>query len=270
MKQTVRTDDGVAIEYRSYGSGPLTLVFLHGWGNAASAWDDFIRTRMNLAGLRCIAVSYRGHGGSDAAKTGYTHERFARDTFAVADAVGINQFVMVGFSMAGKFGRYLAHLSPSRVLGQILIAPAGPEKLDVPREAWGPWLEATPYPARFREILLSFTKQPIREDLLEMYCQNVSLASRAGLDGTIDMFYESIEDEVSNIRTPTLIIAGEGDPLFNAEYVNKRILPNTPGARAVFLPCGHEIPFEMPNETGWLIEAYVAGLQSQAANVFGR
>ena len=82
------------------------------------------------------------------------------------------------------------------------------------------------------------------------------------------MFYESIESEVSDIRTPTLIIAGEGDPLFNAEYVNNRVLPTTPGARAVFLPCGHEIPFEMPNETGWLIEAYVAGLQSQAANVF--
>ena len=268
MKQTVRTDDGVAIEYSSYGSGPLTLVFLHGWGNGASAWDDFITTRMNFAGLRCVAVSYRGHGGSDAAQTGYTHERFARDIFAVADAVGTSQFVMVGFSMAAKFGRYMAHLSPARVLGQVLIAPVGPEKLDLPREALDSWLEAAPYPARFREILLPFTKQPIREDLLDIYCRNVSLASRAGLVGTIDMFYESIENEVRNIRTPTLIIAGEGDPLFNAEYINKRVLPTTPGARAVFLPCGHEIPFEMPSETGWLIEAYVAGLQIQVANVF--
>jgi pimeloyl-ACP methyl ester carboxylesterase len=91
-----------------------------------------------------------------------------------------------------------------------------------------------------------------------MYCRNVSLASRAGLEGTIDMFYESIESAVSNLHTPTLIIAGEGDPLFNAEYVNKRVLPNCPGARAVFLPCGHEIPFELPDETARLIEAYVA------------
>jgi pimeloyl-ACP methyl ester carboxylesterase len=262
MTQTVQTDDGIAIEFNVYGSGPLTLVFLHGWGNAASAWEDFITTRMSLVGIRCVTVSYRGHGGSDAAKTGYTHERFARDTFAVADAVGANQFVLVGFSMAGKFGRYLAHLSPSRVVGQILIAPPGPEKLDVPRDVWVPWLQAAPHPARFREILLTFTKQPIREDLLDMYCRNVSLASREGLEGTIDMFYESIENDVGNIRTPTLIIAGEGDPLFNVEYVHRRVLPTTPGARAVILPCGHEIPFEMPKETGWLIEAYVAGLQS--------
>ena len=107
---------------------------------------------------------------------------------------------MVGFSMAGKFGRYLAHLSPTRVAGQILIAPPGPEKLEVPRDAWAPWLEAAPYPARFREILLTFTKQPIREDLLDMYCRNVSLASREGLEGTIDMFYESIENDVGVYR----------------------------------------------------------------------
>jgi pimeloyl-ACP methyl ester carboxylesterase len=60
------------------------------------------------------------------------------------------------------------------------------------------------------------------------------------------MFYESIEAEVSNIRIPTLIMAGEYDPLFNFAYINERVLPNTPKARVVLLPCGHEIPFEMP------------------------
>ena len=226
MTQVVHTDDGIAIEYKVYGSGSHTVLFLHGWGNAASSWDDFITTRVNLADLRCIAASYRGHGGSD--------------------------------------------LHPRRVLGQVLIAPAGPEKLHVPREAFIPWLEAAPHPQRFREILLPFTKQPIREDLLDLYCRNVSLATRAGLEGTIDMCYESIESEVNDIGTPTLIIAGEGDPLFNPDYINTRVLPTTPGARAVFLPCGHEVPFEMPHETAWLLEAYLAGLLSQASTVFAR
>ena len=261
MAQKARTSDGVAIEFESYGSGPLTLLFLHGWGNAANAWDDFINTRLTLHGLRCVAASYRGHGGSDPAPDGYTHERFARDMFAVVDAVGAHRFVMVGFSMAGKFGRYMAHLDPERVLGQVLIAPPGPEKLDLPREALTPWLDAAPQPERFREILLQFTKQPIREDLLDLYCRNVARASRAGLEGTIDMFYESIEDLVRDVRVPTLIIGGDGDPLFNAEYIGKRVVPTMPGARTVLLPCGHEIPFEMPNETAWLLEAYLAGLQ---------
>src|SRR5262245_50631978 len=158
MTQKVQTDDGIAIEFKTHGSGPLALLFIHGWGNAASSWDDFITAHLNLAGLRCVAASYRGHGGSDEARHGYTHERFGRDMFAVADVVGASRFVMVGFSMAGKFGRYMAHLNPSRVLGQILIAPAGPERLDLPREALDPWLDAAPDPERFREILLQFTK----------------------------------------------------------------------------------------------------------------
>jgi len=78
------------------------------------------------------------------------------------------------------------------------------------------------------------------------------------------MFYESIENQVRNVRIPTLIIAGEGDPLFNAEYI-KRLLPTTPGARVVLLPCGHEGPFEMPTETAGLVEAHLAAYGARPA-----
>src|SRR5258708_724426 len=111
---TTLTDDGVSIEYQIFGSGPLTVFFQHGWGGAASLWDDLLTAHVNLSGLRCITASYRGHGGSSGAAAGYTHERFARDMFAVADAVGADEFVNVGFSMAGKFARYMAYLQPRR------------------------------------------------------------------------------------------------------------------------------------------------------------
>jgi pimeloyl-ACP methyl ester carboxylesterase len=260
MTQTVLTDDGVPIEYKVYGTGPLTLLFLHGWGNAANSWDDLLASRLNLSGLRCIAASYRGHGASQPAPSGYTQERFARDMFEVADTVRADRFVIVGFSMAGNFGRYMTHLHPDRVMGQVLIAAPGPQILAAPREAFTPWLDAAPYPERFREILLTFIKRPIPDPLLDLYCQNVATASRAALDGTLDMFYVSTEMEVRNIRTPTLIICGEFDPLFNREYTNNFLVPTVARARTVFVPCGHEIPFEMPDETANLIEAFLAGL----------
>lgn len=260
MTQRVLTDDGVPIEYKIYGTGPLTLLFLHGWGNAASSWDDLLASRLNLSGLRCIAASYRGHGASQPAPSGYTQERFARDMFAVADTVRADRFVIVGFSMSGNFGRYMTHLHPDRVMGQVLIAAPGPQILAAPRESFTPWLDAAPYPERFREILLTFIKRPIPDPLLDLYCRNVATASRAALDGTLDMFYVSTEMEVRNIHTPTLIICGEFDPLFNREYTNNFLVPTVARARTVFLPCGHEIPFEMPDETANLIEAFLAGL----------
>ena len=260
MTKTVRTEDGTTIEYEVYGDGPLDLLFLHGWGNASSSWNDFLTSRLNLTGLRCVAPSYRGHGGSDPATSGYTHERFARDMFAVADVLKAEQFVMVGFSMGGNFGRYMAYLHPTRIRGQVLIAAPGPQILAAPKEAFLPWLDAAPDPKRFREILLTFTKRPISDDLLDLYCSNVATTSRTALEETLAMFYVSTENEVSNIHIPTLIIAGQFDPLFDREYTNKFLAPTVPGARAVFLPCGHEIPFEMPEDTARLLEAFLAGL----------
>jgi pimeloyl-ACP methyl ester carboxylesterase len=82
------TTDGIELEYEIYGNGKIDVLFLHGWGNAASFWDDLLTTRLDLSGLRCIAASYRGHGGSSAAEDGYTADQFARDMFAVADDAG--------------------------------------------------------------------------------------------------------------------------------------------------------------------------------------
>ena len=265
MKRTVRTDDGVDIEYQLHGSGSRTLFFQHGWGNAADFWDHIVNEHLDLTGLRCIAATYRGHGGSGKAASGYTHERFARDMFAVADAARADRFVLVGFSMAAKFCRYMAYLEPGRVEAQVLIAPPGPEPLGVPREAFAPWVEAAPDPRRFRPILNQFITQPVREDLLDRYCASVASASRAALEGTIDMFYESIVDEVSGARVPTLVIAGTGDPILTPDYVRHSVVEPIPGARLVILPCGHEVPIEMPEETAWLLQAFVAGLQGHAA-----
>lgn len=185
--------------------------------------------------------------------------------FSVADAVGAARFVLVGFSMAGKFGRYMPYLRPERILGQVLIAPPGPEPLGMPREAFASWLEAAPDPGRFRPILSQFIKQPVREDLLERYCAGVARASRAALEGTIDMFYESIVEQVSGIRVPTLVLAGDGDPILKPEYVRRCVVDSIPEARLVTLPCGHEVPIEMPQETAWILQAFAAGVQGHMA-----
>jgi pimeloyl-ACP methyl ester carboxylesterase len=236
---------------------------LHGWGNAASFWHHLFTEFMDLTGLQCIAASYRGHGGSDPAMTGYTHERFARDMFSVADASGADRLIVVGFSMAGKFCRYMSHLAPSRILGQVLMAPAGPECLGAPRAAFAPWVEAAPHPRQYRAILEQFITRPVREDLAQLYCENVARATRAALEGTIDMFYVPIHDEVGR-GVPTLIMVGENDPLLGPDYARQFVLSSAPGARMVVMPCNHEIPIEMPRETAWILEAFLSGLQSIA------
>jgi non-heme chloroperoxidase len=262
---TTRTDDGIELEYEIYGSGALNVLFLHGWGNAASFWDDLLTRHMDLNGLRCITASYRGHGGSSSASGGYTVDQFARDMFAVADAAGARELVIVGFSMAGKFAPAMAALEPARVTAQALIAPVGPDAIDIPDEVFEGWMDAAQDPVKFRTILQPFIARPIEDRLIELYCANVSRASRTALKGTSDMCSrESLVDSVRNIRIPTLVLAGAADPLLPEAYIREEVLTYFPQARTISLPCGHEIPYEMPAETSWLLEAFLAGVTFMA------
>jgi pimeloyl-ACP methyl ester carboxylesterase len=156
----------------------------------------------------------------------------------------------------------MSYLEPARILGQVLIAPAGPEALAAPRAAFEPWIDAAPDPKRFRPIFEQFIARPVREDLALRYCENVARATRPALEGTLDMFYVPIENEVSGAGVPTLIMVGESGPLLGPSYARERVLGSCPRAGMVVLPCSHEIPVELPRETAWMLQAFVAGLQS--------
>ncbi len=148
------------------------MLFLHGWGNAASFWDDLLTNHMDFSGLRCITASYRGHGGSSAAESGYTAEQFAHDILPLQTRLAQENDV-VGFSMAAKFAPAMAAVDPSRVVAQVLIAPVGPDAIDIPDEVFEGWMEAAADPVEFRKILQPFIARPIEERLIGLYCSNV-------------------------------------------------------------------------------------------------
>ena len=105
---------------------------MHGWGGSGAYFDELLNY-LDLTGLRAITFDLRGHGDSDKPEAGYTLERFARDAFAVADAAGAERVIVVGFSMSGKFGQYLACLRPDRVGGQVLVAGCPVGEIPSPR-----------------------------------------------------------------------------------------------------------------------------------------
>jgi non-heme chloroperoxidase len=122
--RSVRTDDGVTIAYDVIGSGPQTLLFMHGWGGAGSghSWAEVVK-HLDPTSLRAILVDLRGHGRSEQTSSGFTIERFARDMFTVADDARADQVVLVAYSMSGKWAQWMACTAPERVRGQVLVAP---------------------------------------------------------------------------------------------------------------------------------------------------
>src|SRR5690606_38049141 len=125
------TDDGAALAYKTTGSGPKAVIFMHGWGSTKDYFDETL-SRMNLTGLQAVCFDLRGHGESAERPHDYSSESMARDMLAAADAAVVTTFVAVGHSMAAKYIQLLPAIAPERVLGQVLVAgcPAGTIPID--------------------------------------------------------------------------------------------------------------------------------------------
>jgi pimeloyl-ACP methyl ester carboxylesterase len=257
---TVRTNDGVQLSYQTRGQGPRNLLFMHGWGGSGAYFDELLKY-VDLSGLRAITFDFRGHGDSDKADHGYTLDRFAQDAFEVADAAGAERVIVVGYSMSGKFGQYLACLRPERVDGQILLsgAPAGP--IPLPDETVRDWVGRAGDRDRLREVMAMFTSQPVAPEVLDRCAIDATRATRTALGETLNMCTQTtFADQLGGLRIPTLVVGGASDPIFSPEVLRHAVAAPIAGARLALLDSNHEIPIERPRELAAVIEGFLAGL----------
>jgi non-heme chloroperoxidase len=256
----VTTDDGVALSYASAGEGPPHLLFMHGWAGSGRYFDATIE-HLDLTRLGTVTYDVRGHRESGPSTDGYTLDGIAGDALAVADAAGLGEFVVVGFSMSAKFGQYVSLLAPDRVVGQILIAGCPTGEIPLPREITDDWLSREGDPVRLADVSTPFMTRPVEPAVMEQFGRDAATIGRAALEGTLDaVMTTSFVDRLGSITIPSLVIGGSGDPMFPPDALRAAVVPPLSGARLVLIDCGHEIPIEAPRELASLIEAFLAGL----------
>ena len=99
------------------------IFLLHGW--TATADLNWFRCYAALGErYRVIAFDHRGHGSGLRSKKRFRLEDCADDAVAVADALGIDRFVPVGYSMGGPVAQLIWRRHPERVRGLTLCATA--------------------------------------------------------------------------------------------------------------------------------------------------
>ena len=103
--------------------GAPTVVLLHGW-TATADLNWFTCYEALGRRYRVVAFDHRGHGRGLRPKKAFRLEDCADDVVAVADALGIERFVPVGYSMGGPIAQLVWHRSPERVSGLVLCATA--------------------------------------------------------------------------------------------------------------------------------------------------
>src|SRR5438067_899577 len=157
-----RAQDGVGIFYRTLGEGARTVLFLHGWGGSGSGalWNPLLR-RLPADGLRIVLVDLRGHGRSEPTRTGFTTEQFADDIFAVADHLDAKEVVLVAFSMSGRWAQWMSCTRPTRVIGQVLLAPVPAVALPLTDAMCEQWIESVRTRAAFEGFARQFTRNAL-------------------------------------------------------------------------------------------------------------
>jgi pimeloyl-ACP methyl ester carboxylesterase len=85
------------------------------------------------------------------------------------------------------------------------------------------------------------------------------------LEKTLSMCGVSFAEQARHIWIPTLVLAGTYDPLMPPAFLRSTVLFQISGARLIALPCGHEIPHEMPKQAAALVEAFLSGLGPSVA-----
>jgi 3-oxoadipate enol-lactonase len=98
------------------------LVLIHGWTVTANL--NWFRLYEQLGERHEFAAwDQRGHGQGFKPDT-FTLEDCADDVIAVADALGWDQIIPVGYSMGGTIAQLVAHRHPDRVAGLVLCSTA--------------------------------------------------------------------------------------------------------------------------------------------------
>lgn len=95
----------------------MPIVFIPG---ALGSAEEYRTEFAALASRRCIALSLRGRGQSDAPKTGYSFPEHIADIEAVVNKSGLDAFCIMAYSVGVAFMIGYASRHPQRVAGLIV------------------------------------------------------------------------------------------------------------------------------------------------------
>jgi len=98
-------------------------MLLHGW--VATADLNWFPSFDRLARrFRVVALDHRGHGRGIRSSRAFRLKDCADDAVVLADVLGLERFIPVGYSMGGTIAQLIWHGHPERVDGLVLCATA--------------------------------------------------------------------------------------------------------------------------------------------------
>jgi non-heme chloroperoxidase len=236
---SVGTENSAAIDlyYEDHGSGQ-PVVLIHGYPLNGASWERQQRVLL-AAGYRVITYDRRGFGMSSQPTIGYDYDTFAADLNALLMELGLDDVVLVGFSMGtGEVTRYLGTIGSGRVRKAALLGAIPPFLLktdDNPEGVDGGVFEdikaailADRY-AYFKDFLNNFYN--VDEfggtrisDQAWQASFNVAAGSSAYASyACVDTWLTDFRGDLAKFDVPTLVVHGTADRILPFEATAGRL-----------------------------------------------
>jgi pimeloyl-ACP methyl ester carboxylesterase len=239
----------------------LPILCLHGHPGSARSMGVF--TQHLADRYWTLAPDLRGYGQSQS-RSDFTMEKHLEDLVQVLDARGIEQVVVVGWSLGGIFAMELALRYPDRVKGLILVATAARPWGDHPKVSlrdnvitglagvinlvcpgWRWNIETLAKRSIFRYLVRQHTPevyQYLAREAVYAYFRTSRQADKA-LTLRIKQGYNRVPD-LHQIKAPALMLIGEFDRHISpaASRETAKALPNCEWE--MFQDTAHLLPWE--------------------------
>jgi non-heme chloroperoxidase len=272
---TVGAENSAAIEihYEDHGSGQ-PVVLIHGYALNGSSLEKQERVLLK-AGYRVITYDRRGFGKSSQPTVGYDYDTFAADLNAVLEHVGLDDVVLVGFSMGtGEVVRYLGTYGSARIAKAVLMGSIPPFLLktgDNPEGVDGSVFDeikeavVNDRPAYFKNFLDNFYNVDVLGGtrISEQAWQNSFIvaigASPYAAHACVDTWLTDFRGDLPKIDVPTLLVHGDADRILPYAATAARLPGLIKDLDFVTVEGGpHHIAWTHPDEVNSALLAFLA------------
>lgn len=247
--------NGITINYEIDGADAAkeTIVLINGLADDLLSWAFQIPALVD-AGFRVLRFDNRGIGKSDRPAGPYTSKQMAADAKALVDKLGFRNFHLMGVSMGGMISEEYAIAYPGDLKSLTLACTYG--KADAFCQTmfamWGDLAQKVSVPFVMRDVALWAFTGPFFEE--RPADAAAFAAAMAALDQDVPTYLAQLSviqthdatDRLGQIKTPTLVLAGEEDILIPVR-LSKKLQQAIPGAQWKTVPGGHACLWESPD-----------------------
>lgn len=273
--QYFHSSGGAAIAYTDTGSGPCTLLFIHGLANYLPVWNENIV--MLQQHYRCIAIDLPGNGQSERGNLPYGIPFFADTIAAFIQELNLSNVCLVGHSMGGQTAITTALRYPQLVQQLVLCAPAGfehfsEEDINLFQSAlsFGDFLGSPETHIR-HAVHKGFDAMPelaqvMVDELVSIIHSHNSAAYRSMVEQCINsMLHHPTDHRLHELTCPVLVLFGTNDKQIPNRFLHRiptavmaeSATARIPNSELHLLSCGHFIHMEQAEQVNNLMIQFI-------------